>query len=273
VSQAREWHLEIKGPEIVLERLARETELSKRALKDVLRKGAVWLTRGKGTRRHRRAKAELRSGDVLHLYYDPAVLAAEPSPARLVADEGDYSVWDKPRGMLSQGSKWGDHCTIGRWSEAHLEPQRSAFVIHRLDRATRGLMVLAHSKGAARALSELFAGRGLAKTYRARVEGHPDADEQTLDEPIEGRSALSRVRVLERHREGDHPGQWAEVEVDIETGRKHQIRRHLSGLGHPIVGDRLYGSGREGGPDLQLSAVRLAFECPLSGAARVYTLE
>lgn len=269
----REWHLELSAPETALERLARETEFSKRALKEILRKGAVWLTRGQGTRRHRRAKAALRPGDVLHLYYDPAVLEAEPPPARLVADEGDYSIWDKPRGMLSQGSKWGDHCTIGRWAEAHLEPQRSAFVVHRLDRATRGLMALAHSKAAARALSELFAGRGLTKTYRASVAGHPDFDEETVEAPIDGRQARSRLRVLERQSGGAHSGEWAELEVVIETGRKHQIRRHLSQLGYPILGDRLYGEGQEGGPDLQLSAVRLAFACPLSGAARIYTLD
>lgn len=273
MSQAREWHLDVTSPETVLERLSAETELSKRALKEILRKGAVWLTRGKGTRRHRRAKAALKPGDVLHLYYDPAVLEAEPPPARLVADEGDYSVWDKPRGMLSQGSKWGDHCTIGRWSEAQLKPQRSAFVVHRLDRATRGLLILAHSKTAARALSELFASRGLSKTYRASVEGHPQLDQQTLEEPIDGRPATSHLRVLARHEEGAHAGAWAEVEVQIETGRKHQIRRHLSQLGHPIVGDRLHGRGAEGSPDLQLSAVRLEFSCPLTGAARTYTLE
>lgn len=273
MSQAREWHLEVRSSETVLERLAAETEFSKRALKEILQKGAVWLTRGKGTRRHRRAKAPLRPGDVLHLYYDPAVLEAEPPPARLVADEGDYSVWDKPRGMLSQGSKWGDHCTIGRWSEAQLKPQRSAFVVHRLDRATRGLLILAHSKTAARGLSELFAARGLAKTYWASVEGHPALDQQTIGEPIDGRPATSHVRVLERHEGGAHEGAWAEVEVQIETGRKHQIRRHLSLLGHPIVGDRLHGRGAEGGADLQLSAVRLEFSCPLTGAARDYSLE
>lgn len=268
MSEAREWHLEVTSAESVLELLARETQLSKRALKEILRKGAVWLTRGRGTRRHRRAKAQLRVGDVLHLYYDPAVLDQEPPPARLVADEGDYSVWDKPRGMLSQGSKWGDHCTIGRWSEAELRPQRSAFVVHRLDRATRGLLVLAHTKTAARALSALFAERGLRKTYRALVEGRPAFAARTLEEPIEGRPARTQVRVLE-----GHSPETAELEVQIETGRKHQIRRHLSGIGHPIVGDRLYGSGAEGGPDLQLSAVRLEFSCPLSGAPRNYAIE
>lgn len=268
MSEGREWHLEVSGKTNVLERLFGETELSKRALKEVLRKGAVWLTRGRGTRRLRRAKAPLRPGDVLHLYYDPAVLNAEPPPARLVADEGAYSVWDKPCGMFSQGSKWGDHCTIGRWSEAHLEPQRTSFVIHRLDRATRGLILLAHSKTAAQALSKLFAARELTKVYEAWVEGHPELDEQTLEEPLDDRPAKTRIYVRERSASGQ-----AHLEVHLDTGRKHQIRRHLSQIGHPIVGDRLYGSGAEGGPDLQLSAVRLEFACPLSGTARRYDLE
>lgn len=249
-------------------RLARETSLSKRALKEVMHKGAVWLTRGRNTTRLRRASAELRPGDELHLYYDPAVLAAEPPPARLLEDFGGYSAWFKPAGMFSQGSKWGDHCTILRWSEEHLRPQRSAFVIHRLDRATQGLMLLAHTKAAATGLSRAFREREVEKRYRALVAGRfPVGGEPRLIEAlVDERPARSHVLGLSA--QGDRT--W--VEVRIETGRKHQIRRHLSEIGFPIVGDRLYGGAGPGDPDLALTSVSLAFPCPLQGTPRQLTL-
>ena len=93
--------------------------------------------------------AELQQQDRLHLYHDPRVLSIEPAEARMIADEGAFSIWYKPFGMLSQGSKWADHCTISRWVETHLRPQRPAFVVHRLDRAATGLMIIAHAKGVA----------------------------------------------------------------------------------------------------------------------------
>ena len=100
-----------------VELLSAESGLSKRRVKEAMNKGAVWLSRGKTTQRLRRVGRSLQKGDQIHLYYDEAVLAAEPPEPKLIADEGAYSVWYKPYGMLSQGSKWGDHCTVDRWAE------------------------------------------------------------------------------------------------------------------------------------------------------------
>ena len=85
----------------------------------------------------------------IELYYDRRVLDAEPEAPRLIADESDYSVWFKPFGVLSQGSRWGDHCAMTRCAEKALSPERPALVVHRLDRAATGLMLLAHRKRAA----------------------------------------------------------------------------------------------------------------------------
>jgi len=79
-------------------------------------------------RRLRRIKSKLKSGDQLTLNYDQSVLAGGCADAILVADEGSYSVWYKPAGMLCQGSRWGDHTTLYRWAEKHLEPERTAFI-------------------------------------------------------------------------------------------------------------------------------------------------
>jgi tRNA pseudouridine32 synthase/23S rRNA pseudouridine746 synthase len=244
--------------------------LSKQAVKSAMTNGAVWLTRKTSTRRLRRAKRIMQVGDQLHLYYDPKVQAEVPPEPSLVADVGGYSVWRKPYGMRSQGSKWGDHCTIMRWAEQHLQPQRPSFTVHRLDRAANGLILVAHSKACAAALAKLFRNRQIDKRYRAVVQG--DFSNQPaplrIESPIDGKTALSEVTFLSLNDDT----QRSLVEVKIETGRKHQIRRHLADAGFAIVGDRLYGNGEQDGCDLQLTASRLAFECPVTNEPVVYTL-
>ena len=138
--------------------LAEATGLSRQHIKQVMQKGAVWLEEKKTgkPRRLRRASKTLAVSDELHLYYDTQVLESIPTPPQLIADQGEYSVWYKPYGMLSQGSKWGDHCTVQRWVEQNLTPQRPAFVVHRLDRAATGLIIIAHQKRIATELAVRF---------------------------------------------------------------------------------------------------------------------
>ncbi len=94
-----------------------EQNLSVAAIKSAIDKGALWLTRDNYTQRIRKIKKVLKVNDVLHFYYDKNVLEQNSPEAQLIADCEQYSVWYKPYGMLSQGSKWSDHCTITRWSE------------------------------------------------------------------------------------------------------------------------------------------------------------
>lgn len=252
-----------------VEQLATDTGLSKQSIKQAMQKGAVWITRDDKTWHLRRASKLLQPGDTVHFYYDQQILATVPPPAFLVADEGAYSVWDKPYGMWSQGSKWGDHCTITRWVEQHLQPQRPAFLVHRLDRAASGLILVAHQKRTAAALSKLFHDRAIDKRYRVIVHGcFPTTPQQhTLDSNIDGKSAISHVTRLKY----DPKRERSLLEVNIETGRKHQIRRHLAESGFPVVGDRLY--GRDGdSDDLQLAAVYLAFKCPVSQLEKQFQL-
>jgi len=259
-----ETHVSIESPEeLPIELLHRTSGLPKQRIKLAMTQGAVWMTRGRKTQRLRRAKRPLRTGDELHLYYDAKILAEVPQEPMLIADLGGYSVWQKPYGLRSQGSKWGDHCTVARWAERNLRPERPAFTVHRLDRAANGLILLAHSKSVAAALSSLFRDRAVEKRYRAMVAG--DFSVQALplrvEQPIDGKAAVS---VFE-HSETIADGKRSLVDVQIESGRKHQIRRHLADLGHAVIGDRLYGSGEDDGMDLQLTACVLAFQCPVSG--------
>lgn len=245
--------------------------LSRQRVKLAMTQGAVWLTRGRNTQRLRRARRVLKAGDELHLYYDDEILAEIPPAPSLVSDVGEYSVWFKPPGLRSQGSKWGDHCTVVRWAEQHLLPERTGFTVHRLDRAASGLMLVAHSKKTASALSAIFRSRQIEKRYSVAVHGDfsVHADPLRIDTAIDGKRAVSEFRRLDVSADKAR----SHIEARIETGRKHQIRRHLADLGHPVLGDRLYGSGEADGVDLALTAILLAFRCPVSGETVEFRLE
>jgi len=268
-----EKHIQVIGKDsIAVDFLALESGLSKQLIKKLMQKGAVWQTIGKKTQRLRRAKKVLRYGATLHIYYDKAVLDMIPPEPRLLADEGHYSVWHKPYGMLSQGSKWGDHCTITRWAEQYLLPQRNSFTVHRLDRAANGLIIVAHEKKAAAALSDLFKRRQIDKRYRVLVHGQFDKEitlekPMSIDSKIDERDAKSHFSFVKYDPEKNQ----SLLDVNIETGRKHQVRRHSAELGFPIVGDRLY-SNICVSDNLQLTAYYLAFKCPFSQKHHVFNL-
>jgi len=248
--------------------LAEESGLSVTAIKQAMQKGAVWLTSDQGTNRLRRAKKQLCAGNRLHFYFNPEILHTQiPEPIN-IADEGAYSVWIKPRSVLSQGSKWGDHCTITRWIETHDKRQRPAFIIHRLDKAATGLILIGHARKTTNLFAIMFAKRQIQKSYQAIVTGHFVQSEEAINfrDDIDGKTALTQARLIEY----DQDNNRSLLDINIETGRKHQIRKHLSKAGHVIIGDRLYGGGAD--IDLQLAAVSLGFQCPVSGMQKVYEL-
>ena len=268
-SERNEYHIDIiKDTENPVELLAAESGLSKQKIKQAMQKGAVWVTDSKGTHRLRRQSRKLHSGTRLHFYFDPTVLNQNVDNALLVADEGEYSIWYKPRGMLSQGSKWGDHCAINRWVEQHLEPQRPAFIIHRLDRFASGLIIIAHKKKMATLLADLFKQKKIYKEYKVIVYGEFPSETVTYRNKIDNKAAVSHVSLLQYDKKNDR----SLVQVAIETGRKHQIRSHLSAAGFPVVGDRLFGDAEES-TDLQLTAFKLSFCSPIDGNEKTYILE
>ncbi|MGF2735028.1 RluA family pseudouridine synthase [Marinobacter sp. DUT-1] len=247
--------LTLDQDQTAVDALAEASGLPKQRIKDAMAKGACWWTvKGKQVRL-RKAKREVKAGTRLQLFYDDAVLARKPEPAALLEDFGRYSVWFKPNSMLAQGSQWGDHCSLLRWAEVSLK--KPCFLIHRLDAGAAGLMLIAHDAKAAGALSQLFSGRSVSKVYQARVSGLLEANDRIVDAPVEGKAAVSHITTLAL----DDQQQTTLLRVRIETGRKHQIRRHLAGIGHPILGDRLYGKAAP--VPLQLLAWLLEFDCPI----------
>jgi tRNA pseudouridine32 synthase/23S rRNA pseudouridine746 synthase len=246
--------------------LAAVSQLSKSAIKDAMVKGAVWLTRGKQQRRIRRATFTGLRGDTLSLYYDADLLRLTPPEPKLLADEKRYSVWIKPAGLLAQGTMEGDHCALLRLAEVQLK--REVYLVHRLDREAAGLMLIAHDGKAAAAFSQLFASAKselLRKQYQVLAKGElSEAGE--IAQALDGKNALTRYRPL-RHDEA-LKATW--LEIDLVTGRKHQIRRHLAAIGHPVLGDPRYGSGNAYAAGLQLYATDLSFTCPLTRKERRY---
>ncbi|MEM7763138.1 MAG: pseudouridine synthase [Pseudomonadota bacterium] len=254
------------GTPVATHLLADATGLSIGEIKRTMQAGAVWLTRDGYTQRLRRHKRRLQVGDTLHCYYDTGVLAQRVSAPLLIENRAAYSVWDKPFGVWSHGTRWGDHCAMTRLVEQAL--QRPTFIVHRLDRATRGVMLIAHDKAAAAALSDLFKTRQVEKTYHATVSGLPPAVNFPLEitEAIDDKPARSTVNLLRP----DAERQRTVLKVTLHTGRKHQARRHLAEVGWPIVGDRLYGDADATDEDLQLVSASLAFTCPLNGESLHY---
>ncbi|MGC8119145.1 pseudouridine synthase family protein [Marinobacter sp. VGCF2001] len=250
---------------IAVDALAQASGLPKQRIKDAMAKGACWWTvKGKQVRL-RKAKRELKPGTRIQLFYDDQVLARQPEAADMLENKGRYSVWFKPHGLLSQGSQWGDHCSLLR--QAEVELNKPCFLVHRLDADAAGLMLIAHDSKAAAALSALFSGRAMTKIYEARVTGVLEAKGRCIDTALDGKASVSYVSTLDV----DDDGNSTLVEVKIDTGRKHQIRRHLAGIGHPILGDRLYGT--RAAARLELVAKYLAFDCPLTRQSVVFRLK
>ena len=244
--------------------LAAESGLPKSRIKHAMNCGALQVRSGKGkVQRLRRSSKGLPSGSRIWLYYDAGLLSLTPPQPILLEDFKSYSIWFKPPGLLSQGSQWGDHYSLLRQVELHFQHRRKVFLVHRLDQDACGLMLVAHRKQQSADLSRMFTERGIEKFYRVRVEGAMQCESGVIDSPIEGKSALTRYRVLAHTRDQNQENESTLLEVKIETGRKHQIRRHFSQLGHAVVGDALYGVKNSCG--LHLAATKLVYKCPEQG--------
>ena len=242
--------------------LAEGTGLPKLRIKDAMQKGAVWLTRtGSGERRLRRAQAVPRPGDGLAIHYDAELLARVPPAAVCRHDEGRFSVWFKPAGLMTQGTRFGDHCSLLRQAEVFRRPGREVFLVHRLDREAAGLVILAHDRAAAGALSRIFAARAIVKRYRVELRGRIAPATGRIDLPLDGKPAGTEYVRLSH----DPAADVSVVEVAMCTGRKHQIRRHFALVGFPVVGDPAYGQNNKNAAGLKLTACGLEFTCPFTG--------
>lgn len=252
-----------QDPAKACEALARHTGLSKSRIKQAMIKGAVWLKRPKHRqRRLRRAAAIVKPEDHLVFYYDPAILELQPPRAQCLSDKKQYSIWFKPAGLMTQGTRFGDHCALLRQVEHHFQMKRKVFLVHRLDREAAGVIMVAHSRRAAALLSELFRSRNIEKQYNVWVRGRLTTDRHggVIDLPLDAKAAATEFHPIRY----DEKRNQTLVNVRIHTGRRHQIRRHFDLIGHPVMGDPRYGEGNKTRKGLQLAACSLCFQCPFS---------
>lgn len=246
--------------------LAALSDSNRTRVKELLRSGRV-LVNDVSTTRH---DHPLLPGDRVTI---AAVAPVRPT-VPIVHEDAELIAIDKPSGLLSVATDAEKADTAFARLAKFLDARRAGrpFVVHRIDRETSGLLLFARSPMIRDRLQESWP--AVRKEYLAVVEGRPREPEGTIDTPLtEGRDlrvrpgqgpdakpAVSRYRVL-KERAG-----LSLVSVVIETGRKHQIRVHLAGLGCPVAGDRMYGAKSDPLGRLGLHAWRLTLPRPTTGA-------
>lgn len=230
----------------------------------------------------------VRGGELLELE-DAAPVGVRVSPhladgVSIVHQDSDIVVVDKPVGVAAHPSLgWEGPSVVEHLAAAGVQVATSGAaerqgIVQRLDVGTSGLMVVAKSEVAYSVLKQAFRDRAVEKVYHALVQGHPDPFTGTIEAPIGrhpsaewkmaiidgGRHSVTHYETLEAHRAATL------LEIQLETGRTHQIRVHMAAVGHPCVGDPLYGSDprlaeRLGLVRQWLHAVELAFTHPTAG--------
>jgi len=258
-----------------------ELRLSRSQVQQLIRDGRVRVD-------GRPAKPSLRlaAGAEVEVILPPPAppdLRPEAMPLNIVYEDEHLVVLDKPAGLVVHPAPGHPGGTLVNALLAHCGSELAGIggvlrpgIVHRLDKDTSGLMVVAKSEAAHRGLSAAIKARKVERAYLALAFGELKPDVSTVDAPIGrhpvqrkkmavvergGRPARTRLRVLERF-----PG-YTYLEATLETGRTHQIRVHLAFIGHPVVGDPVYGR-RQGNLGLNrqfLHAARLSFTHPVSG--------
>jgi len=275
-----------------LDRFLRERSgsLSRTLARDLLAAGSVALN-GK---RVKIASRPLRAGDRVVVHVLPqehrSGAPAGMEPFRVLHEDAAVLVVEKAPGVLVQPTREGDRGTLvdllGRHLKRRFPEVRSPYLglLHRIDRETSGLLLFSRRGSSNRILADQFRTHSIAREYLALVRGSVRDDSGTISDRLHrpgpglrrgssrpgagpGKEAVTHYRVLER---------WEEatlLSLTLETGRTHQIRIHLSGRGHPVVGDKVYSSGGplprntllDRFPRHALHAGRLGFTHPLTG--------
>jgi 23S rRNA pseudouridine1911/1915/1917 synthase len=230
--------------------------LSRRKARAVIDLGGVFVDRT----RVKIAGRLVRPGQVIEVHVGGAIERTEPPPAPEIVFVDDHVIIaDKPAGLVTAPTPESDR---GDLLDQLGERYGEVYLVHRLDLPTSGLLVFARTRDANKRLGDAFARHDVDREYRAVAIG--ELAPQTVDRPIQGKRAVTTFDVIERLAGATL------VSARLETGRTHQIRIHLAGLGHPVAGDRQHGGEASRtftprAPRLALHAAVLGFTHPATG--------
>ena len=259
-------------------RLARETGLTRSRVERLIRDGRATVDGATETKSGRKVSPENKASlDVP----SPVALEAAPEdlPLEILYEDAHLAVINKPCGMVVHPAAGNESGTLVNALLHHLDGLSGIGgtlrpgIVHRLDKDTSGLLLVAKDDTAHLALSEALKAREINKTYKAVVAGGFKMPEGAIEAPIarhpndrkrmavvkDGRWARTEYRVVRALRGATL------LEVDLITGRTHQIRVHMAHIGHPLLGDPVYGGKKPGAMRLMLHAWRIAFIHPVTG--------
>lgn len=274
------WKVQEEGIRLDKALAKMDESLSRMALKRLIEEGKVQVN-GK----IQKASYLLKWGDEIVLEKEPpkeVTLKAQEIPLEVVYEDDDIIVVNKPKGLVVHPGNGNPDGTLVNAILALCKESLSGIggkirpgIVHRLDKDTSGLLIVAKNDKAHIAMSEEIKNREVKKTYLALVRGLVKEQEATIRMPIarsdkdrkkmavkkEGKEAITHFKVLERFEKG-----YTLLEIKIETGRTHQIRVHLSEIGYPVVGDEVYSNGKNpfGVKGQLLHAQKLEFLHPVT---------
>jgi len=232
----------------------------------------------------------LNAGDRLEIAIpppSPSPLSPEAIPLNILYEDDDLLVIDKPAGLTVHPAPGSPSHTLVNAVLSHIpdlpetDDAMRPGIVHRLDKDTSGVMVVAKSSAAQANLASQFKTHAVEKAYLVLVQGKLTPADGVIEAPI-GRDPRNRKRmaVVVGGREArthyhviQHIGDYTLLEVKPETGRTHQIRVHLSAIGYPVVGDKIYGVRSSQVPRQFLHASRLGFKLPATGEYVEFTAE
>lgn len=259
--------------------LASMSDRKRTTVKDFLKHNQV-MVNGNVTRRW---DLPLRAGDTVRVNTSREFQLFRNPRLHIMYEDDDIIVVNKGYGLLSVGTdskREGTAYSLLREYVKRVDPRQKLFIVHRLDQQTSGVMLFAKSAEAKEAMQHNWNNMVLERKYAAIVKGRPDPAEGTItsylaenaahevystDKPSEGKLAVTRYRTVRTR------GGYSLLEVQLETGRKNQIRVHLAEQGLPIVGDRRYGSDISPIHRLALHAETLRFVHPVTRRDMYFT--
>lgn len=276
----KEYIVEESGKRLDSYVASQDEEITRTATQRLIEQGHI-LVNGK----KQKVSYKVSKGDIISIEevkVQPIELKAQEIPIEIIYEDNDIIVVNKPKGMVVHPANGNPDGTLVNAIMAICKDSLSGIggeirpgIVHRLDKDTSGLLIVAKNDKAHVNMSEQIKNHEVKKTYIALVRGIVKENEATIDMPIgrstsdrkkmavtkNGKNAVTHIKVLKRY------DKYTLLQVNIETGRTHQIRVHLSYIGYPIVGDCTYSNGKNefGIVGQCLHAKSLGFKHPITG--------